>query len=533
MISQCKNAKIHIAAADDKKLSYNCIAKIRCLKCLFINVKIPLSQLQSRLHVVHQLIEPLAGPHGDLGHSRVGMVVATNIYTGSLTVHQLLSNHSLRVFQCLGQRDPSRILRSQTFSPVKSYIEVATTIVNFFPLSPRCSIVVQPDSNSVHQGVSKQCGFGITKLGTKFLEPNGSSQVLSQGVPPQMSFFQELFHMLGSRASCSCLEQSSSSQQRDNGQHLSRSSQFNDWEQVCQVISQDISCHRNSVKTSSGSLARLLHCSNWSFEDNVKPSSVMVLQVFCSKIYQVPVMGPGRVQPEDGHGPSSLSPRHCKFDPVLDRSILGLAHSPDISLLHRVRKYLLPRATDYNHSASTRHLKCLVMTAVLLSFLGHEPHIAGMSHSGPVKLTIFITILQTGLVHGGVAPVWDDTLDLLQLVIFVPHCPTISDNTGHRSINNDVTRNMQVGNPFAGVDHSQAWSGVIAVKNVSFNLCLLGMSFNLVINIAQSIVNIHTKLFEQVRVLSKDIFEVNLDHVAEHDGVRNFHHGCLHVQRHH
>merc|ERR1719186_2286160 len=146
MISQCKNAKIHIAAADDKKLSYNCIAKIRCLKCLFINVKIPLSQLQSRLHVVHQLIEPLAGPHGHLSHSGVGMVVATNIYTGSLTVHQLLSNHSLRVFQCLGQRDPSRILCSQTFSPVQSYIKVATTIVNFFPLSPQPSIQSPPPS---------------------------------------------------------------------------------------------------------------------------------------------------------------------------------------------------------------------------------------------------------------------------------------------------------------------------------------------------------------------------------------------------
>ena len=50
------------------------------------------------------------------------------------------------------------------------------------------------------------------------------------------------------------------------------------------------------------------------------------------------------------------------------------------------------------------------------------------------------------LVDGGVASVGDDTLDLLQLVVLVPHSATVSHNIGHTGVDDDIAWHVQVGN---------------------------------------------------------------------------------------
>ena len=50
------------------------------------------------------------------------------------------------------------------------------------------------------------------------------------------------------------------------------------------------------------------------------------------------------------------------------------------------------------------------------------------------------------LVDGGVASVGDDTLDLLQLVVLVPHSATVSHNIGHTGVDDDIAGHVQVGN---------------------------------------------------------------------------------------
>merc|ERR1719270_481555 len=116
------------------------------------------------------------------------------------------------------------------------------------------------------------------------------------------------------------------------------------------------------------------------------------------------------------------------------------------------------------------------MTHLTCSNLSSLFHIAGMTHGGPVKLPMLPAVLQDGLVHGGVGPVRDDTLDLLQLVILVPHCSTISDNTRHAGVNYDITGYMKIGDTFAGVNHGYTWSCFITFTDGRLNFCLLRMS---------------------------------------------------------
>ena len=42
-------------------------------------------------------------------------------------------------------------------------------------------------------------------------------------------------------------------------------------------------------------------------------------------------------------------------------------------------------------------------------------------------------------------PVGDDALDLLQLVVLVPHLASVTDNVGHTGVNDNIAGNMKVG----------------------------------------------------------------------------------------
>ncbi len=57
------------------------------------------------------------------------------------------------------------------------------------------------------------------------------------------------------------------------------------------------------------------------------------------------------------------------------------------------------------------------------------------------------------LIDAGVAPVRNNTFDLLQLVVFVPHGATVAHHARHARIDDDVTGHVEVGDPFAGVHH--------------------------------------------------------------------------------
>merc|ERR1719336_1670692 len=63
-----------------------------------------------------------------------------------------------------------------------------------------------------------------------------------------------------------------------------------------------------------------------------------------------------------------------------------------------------------NNFPSLGDLKGLVVVAVLLRLLGHQAHVAGVTHRGPVELAVLSAILQASRVGAGVAAVGDDAL---------------------------------------------------------------------------------------------------------------------------
>ena len=193
--------------------------------------------------------------------------------------------------------------------------------------------------------------------------------------------------MFRSGASGPSLQESAPGQQRDDAQHLGGGTELQDGEQVGEVIPQHVPGDRDRVLSQPGPPAGLPHSLDRGHEGQVQTRCVLRLQIFLGQGDDVVVVGPGRVQPENGLSPGGSGPGHGEPDPVPDRGVLGLTHPPDVALLHRVTEDLAPRAEDPNHTRP-RHSERLVVAAVLLSLLSHQTHITGVPHSGPVKLPI-------------------------------------------------------------------------------------------------------------------------------------------------
>ena len=68
------------------------------------------------------------------------------------------------------------------------------------------------------------------------------------------------------------------------------------------------------------------------------------------------------------------------------------------------------------------NLEGLVVVSASSAFL----NVGDMADGDVVKLTLLLAILDSG-----VRPVEDDTFDILELVVFVPHLTTVMDDVGH------------------------------------------------------------------------------------------------------
>merc|ERR1712241_293633 len=132
-------------------------------------------------------------------------------------------------------------------------------------------------------------------------------------------------------------------------------------------------------------------------------------------------------------------------------------------------------------------LKGLVVAAVLL---GHESNIGNVASGSPVELSVLLAVLDDGVVHGGVGAVGDDALNLLQLVILVPHLTTITNHVGHGSVNDDITAHVQVGDALVRVDHGKSRPCGVGGVNVGNDLRFHGVALDLLVQVAKAVVHI-------------------------------------------
>ncbi len=184
------------------------------------------------------------------------------------------------------------------------------------------------------------------------------------------------------------------------------------------------------------------------------------------------------------------------------------------------------------HTAVCRNLKCFVVRAVLFRFLRHQAHIGDVAHRGHIKCAIFLAEADDFLVNASVSAVRDHHFAVVGVAIWPPHFARCADGGGHRSVDDDVAGDVQIGDSFVGVDHRQVGMGFVDGLDVCFNRVLLvgGQASDFCVHIAQAVVGIDTQFGEGVGVFLENVFVIDGDGVTEHDGVGHFHHRRFQVQ---
>lgn len=195
-------------------------------------------------------------------------------------------------------------------------------------------------------------------------------------------------------------------------------------------------------------------------------------------------MGSSRVEPENGLAFGILGSGDSQFDPVFDGQGLGLTHSVDVSLLDFVGKDLFSVLVSDNDSTVGGDFEGFVVRSVLFGLLSHETYVGRVTHGGVVKLPVFLAVFDDGLVDGGVAPVGNQANDFLQFVVFVPHLSSVSDDVGHRSVDDNVGGHVQIGNSLGRVDHGQSRSFGVDLLDGSFDFFLLGVSLDFFVKVS-------------------------------------------------
>mmetsp|Transcript_102131 Transcript_102131/g.200291 ORF Transcript_102131/g.200291 Transcript_102131/m.200291 type:complete len:279 (-) Transcript_102131:773-1609(-) len=238
------------------------------------------------------------------------------------------------------------------------------------------------------------------------------------------------------------------------------------------------------------------------------------------------------VQPEDSWAASCASAAHSKANPVPDRSILGLAHAPNIASTNLVLENNVAAVVGNRHRAVRRDLEGFVVRAILLSFLRHETHIAHIAHGGHVKLAVLLAVSDNFLIHSSITAVRDDALDVLQRVVLTPHLTTVTHHHRHGGVNDHIGRYVQVSNASARVNHGEPRALFITSIDILTNGIRSGSwkLLDLLKNIVKAVVRVHTNTLEFSAIFLEHGFKESHNDLSEDNGVRYLHHCRLHVK---
>ena len=225
--------------------------------------------------------------------------------------------------------------------------------------------------------------------------------------------------------------EATTSHKRHDGEHLCRSTDFKNREEVREVVAHHVARHANRIKASLGTLHRFDDSLAWAHNLDVETLEVMFRQVGFDLLLDFAVVSAFRIEPEDSRSVRKTSARYSELHPVTHRSVLGLAHAEDITS----SDFLLQEDFDLAvHSANDAFALCdkrLVVAAIFFGTLSHEAHVRHGTHRLRVECAVLLAEFNRFIINTRVAAVRDAGDNFLQLAFLVPHATRIADHCRH------------------------------------------------------------------------------------------------------
>ena len=207
-------------------------------------------------------------------------------------------------------------------------------------------------------------------------------------------------------------------------------------------------------------LAGELHGVDRMQDADVQAGGVVVLQVGLHLGDDLGVVGAVLVQPEDGRGAGDAGTGDGQLHPVLDRRVLGLAGAEDVARLDLLRRAgSCRRRPRRGWCRLPGAKKVLSWEPYSSAFWAMRPTLGTLPDGGGVEGAVLLAVLDDGLVHRGVAAVWDHRERVVQLAVGAPHLAGVAHHHGHGGVHDDVVGHVQVGDALVGIHHGEGRAG--------------------------------------------------------------------------
>ena len=324
------------------------------------------------------------------------------------------------------------------FCPKQRQVKVGTPVVDAAKASCRAFVFVEEPDCGVVQCVGQHLRLRIVRTRGDVLEAWHQGHELAKAVPAQVVFADELLHVLGGRASRAGLKQATAIHQGHDAQHFGRGAHLKDGEEVCQVVTQHIARHRNGVQAFHDAFQGEGGRFGGGEDVQFQPIRIVLRQVRLHLGDELGVVGAVGIEPEHGRIAGGACTGHGQLHPVLDGGVFDLAHAEHIPFGNVLVHQHVTACGDDFHTASGRHLESLVVGAVFLGFLGHEPDVGHTAHGGGIQCAVGLTEIDGRLVHPGVGAVGNDGDSILRGPLGVPHLAAFADHGRHGRVDDDI-----------------------------------------------------------------------------------------------
>src|SRR5262249_55272516 len=202
---------------------------------------------------VDDRVQRRAGAHRLRGLCIVRVIVPADVLRFALCGEQFAVDFLLVVAQifCNFRKSLSDLLvsrlRSQSLRPVERQVEVAATVVDLADLTGWRFVALEELRIGLIERVGQDLGHRIIPGLRQVLQRRSQCEEFAERVPTQIAFLLELLHVLWCRSSRAGLEQATTVQQRDDREHLGAGADFENGEQVCEVVTEHVAGAGNRV----------------------------------------------------------------------------------------------------------------------------------------------------------------------------------------------------------------------------------------------------------------------------------------------
>ncbi len=267
----------------------------------------------------------------------VGEVVAADVDGGALDSEEFVDDGLFVFEEFLGDGLEGGLegwvlgLGGEGLGPVEGEVEVGAAVVDGSKFAAGGAVVFQELGGGGIEGVGEDFCFGVGLGDGEVLEGGGEGEEFAEGVPAEVVFLSELFDVFGGGAACAGFEEAAAVHEGDDGEHFGGGSDFEDGEEVGEVVAEDISGDGDGIEALGDALeGDEAGLGGWE-DGDVEAGGVVVGEVGFYFGDDLCVVGACFIEPEDGWGVGDAGAVDGEFYPVADGGVFGLAGAPDVA----------------------------------------------------------------------------------------------------------------------------------------------------------------------------------------------------------